>query len=411
MPVTLQDLGWNDHFQRAFDAVAKPGWMPGRLIRETKINFTALLDGGEDVDAVVSGKLWHDAATDAELPAVGDWVAIDPGEAGDEAVIRSILPRQTCFSRKAPGKSSAEQVLGTNVDIVAVVTEPGTDFNPRRMERYFTLIRRSGASPLILLNKTDLFSREEVEKAMQILRELSPECAIISISALHNRGITEFRKCLSKGKTICIVGSSGVGKSTLAKVLAGIEKADSGEIYLDDENITGYDIDHRANAGIGYAFQQPPRFKGMTVARMLSLAAGKNLTEKESCDLLSAVGLCSEDYLNRQLDGTLSGGEMKRIEIATVLAKSHKVSIFDEPEAGIDLWSFSMLIKRFEEIHKEKKECLILISHQERIIQMADKIMVIEDGQVKEYGTKEDVLPTLFQQKTGRMCGQEGGTC
>ena len=109
MPVTLQDLGWNDHFQRAFDAVAKPGWMPGRLIRETKINFTALLDGGEDVDAVVSGKLWHDAATDAELPAVGDWVAIDPGEAGDEAVIRSILPRQTCFSRKAPGKSSANR--------------------------------------------------------------------------------------------------------------------------------------------------------------------------------------------------------------------------------------------------------------------------------------------------------------
>ena len=174
MPVTLQDLGWNDHFQRAFNAVAKPGWVPGRLIRETKINFTALLDGGEDVDAVVSGKLWHDAATDAELPAVGDWVAIDPGEAGDEAVIRAILPRQTCFSRKAPGKSSAEQVLGTNVDTVAVVTEPGTDFNPRRMERYFTLIRRSGAAPLILLNKTDLFSREEVDEAVQALRELSP---------------------------------------------------------------------------------------------------------------------------------------------------------------------------------------------------------------------------------------------
>ena len=146
------------------------------------------------------------------------------------------------------------------------------------------------------------------------------------------------------GEMLVITGPNGGGKSTLAKVLAGIEKANSGEIYLDDENITGYDIDHRANAGIGYAFQQPPRFKGMTVARMLSLAAGKNLTEKESCDLLSAVGLCSEDYLNRQLDGTLSGGEMKRIEIATVLAKSHKVSIFDEPEAGIDLWSFSMLI-------------------------------------------------------------------
>ena len=124
MPVTLQDLGWNDHFQRAFDAVAKPGWVPGRLIRETKINFTALLEGGEDIDAVISGKLWHDAATDAELPAVGDWVAIDPGETGDEAVIRSILPRQTCFSRKAPGKSSAEQVLGTNVDIVSAAAEP-----------------------------------------------------------------------------------------------------------------------------------------------------------------------------------------------------------------------------------------------------------------------------------------------
>ena len=189
MPVTLQDLGWNDHFQNAFDAIAKSGWIPGRLIRETKINFTALLDGGEDIDVVVSGKLWHDAATDAELPAVGDWVAIAPGEAEDEAVIRAILPRQTCFSRKAPGKSSAEQVLGANVDIVAVVTEPGTDFNPRRMERYFTLIRRSGAMPLILLNKVDLFSRKEVEEATHILRELCPECGIICISALRNKGI------------------------------------------------------------------------------------------------------------------------------------------------------------------------------------------------------------------------------
>ena len=194
------------------------------------------------------------------------------------------------------------------------------------------------------------------------------------------------------GEMLVITGPNGGGKSTLAKVLAGIEKANSGEIYLDDENITGYDIDHRANAGIGYAFQQPPRFKGMTVARMLSLAAGKNLTEKESCDLLSAVGLCSEDYLNRQLDGTLSGGEMKRIEIATVLAKSHKVSIF-------------------EEIHREKKECLILISHQEKIINMADKIMVIEDGEVKKYGTKEDVFPTLFQQEKCQKCLNEGGKC
>ena len=146
---------------------------------------------------------------------------------------------------------------------------------------------------------------------------------------------------------------------------------------------------------------------------MLSLAAGKELTEEESCRLLSSVGLCSADYMNRQMDGTLSGGEMKRLEIATVLAKEHKVSIFDEPEAGIDLWSFSMLIKRFEEIHQEKKECLILISHQERIIRMADKIMVIEDGKVKQYGKSEDVLPSLFQQEKCQKCvtGMEGGVC
>ena len=199
---------------------------------------------------------------------------------------------------------------------------------------------------------------------------------------------------VADGEMLVITGPNGGGKSTLAKVLAGIEKADEGRIFLDEEDISGYDIDHRANAGIGYAFQQPPRFKGMTVARMLSLAAGKDLTEAESCKLLSAVGLCSADYLNRQM-------------------KPHKVSIFDEPEAGIDLWSFSMLIKRFEEIHKEKKESLILISHQERIIRMADKIMVIEDGEVKQYGSREEVLPTLFTQEGCGKCanGLEGGVC
>ena len=215
------------------------------------------------------------------------------------------------------------------------------------------------------------------------------------------------------GEMLVITGPNGGGKSTLAKTLIGINKPESGKIYLNDVDITDYDINHRANAGIGYAFQQPPRFKGMTVKRMLSLAAGKELTEEESCRLLSSVGLCSADYMNRQMDGTLSGGEMKRLEIATVLAKAHKVSIFDEPEAGIDLWSFSMLIKRFEEIHQEKKECLILISHQERIIRMADKIMVIEDGKVKQFGKSEDVLPSLFQQEKCQKCvtGMEGGAC
>ena len=215
------------------------------------------------------------------------------------------------------------------------------------------------------------------------------------------------------GEMLVITGPNGGGKSTMAKLLMGIEKPDGGQILLDGQDITEFPIAERAKAGIGFAFQQPPRFKGMTVARMLSLAAGKDLTEAESCKLLSAVGLCSADYLNRQMDGTLSGGEMKRLEIATVLAKPHKVSIFDEPEAGIDLWSFSMLIKRFEEIHKEKKESLILISHQERIIRMADKIMVIEDGEVKQYGSREEVLPTLFTQEGCGKCanGLEGGVC
>lgn len=203
------------------------------------------------------------------------------------------------------------------------------------------------------------------------------------------------------GEMLVITGPNGGGKSTLAKVLAGIEDANGGEIFLDGENITGYDIDHRANAGIGYAFQQPPRFKGMTVKKMLSLAAGKELTEAESCKLLSAVGLCSADYLNRQMDGTLSGGEMKRLEIATVLAKPHKVSIFDEPEAGIDLWSFARLTETFSELHQKHTASMIIISHQERIIQLADEIAVIAGGRIAHRGTTEEILPLILADTLG----------
>ena len=182
---------------------------------------------------------------------------------------------------------------------------------------------------------------------------------------------------VNDGEMLVITGPNGGGKSTLAKLLMGINKETGGKIILDGQDITDYTIDERAKAGIGFAFQQPPRFKGMTVRRLLSLAAGQPLDEKTCCNLLSSVGLCAMEYIDREADATLSGGEMKRIEIATVLAKQHKICVFDEPEAGIDLWSFSMLIKRFEQIHKEKKESLILISHQERIIQMADRIMKI----------------------------------
>ncbi len=206
------------------------------------------------------------------------------------------------------------------------------------------------------------------------------------------------------GEMLVITGPNGGGKSTLAKVLMGIEKADGGQILLDGEDITGYDIDHRAGAGIGFAFQQPPRFKGMTVNKLLSLAAGRDLSEPECCRMLSAVGLCAREYISREVDATLSGGEMKRLEIATVLAKHHKLCIFDEPEAGIDLWSFSMLIQQFEKIHQKKEESLILISHQERIIQMADRIMVIEGGKIAAIGPKDEILPTLLDKGESCVC-------
>lgn len=209
---------------------------------------------------------------------------------------------------------------------------------------------------------------------------------------------------VENGEMLVITGPNGGGKSTLAKVLMGIEKADAGQIILDGEDISGYDIDHRAKAGIGFAFQQPPRFKGMTVDRLLSLAAGEPLPEQVACRMLSSVGLCAKEYLKREIDGTLSGGEMKRIEIATVLAKSHKLCIFDEPEAGIDLWSFSMLIQQFERIHEKKDQMLILISHQERIIRMADRIMVIDDGRIKNIGPREEVLPTLLKEEPFCTC-------
>ena len=202
---------------------------------------------------------------------------------------------------------------------------------------------------------------------------------------------------VADGELLVITGPNGGGKSTMASLLMGIKPQTAGQIILDGEDITGYDIDHRAKAGLGFAFQQPPRFKGMTVKHLIQLSSGGELSEDASCQLLSNVGLCAREYLDRQVDSSLSGGEMKRIEIATAFSKPHKLCIFDEPEAGIDLWSFSMLVQQFEEIHKKKKESIIIISHQERIIQRADRIMVIRDGRVQQIGTKEEVMPLLLE--------------
>ena len=198
------------------------------------------------------------------------------------------------------------------------------------------------------------------------------------------------------GEMLVITGPNGGGKSTLAKTLIGIQTPDSGKIILDGQDITELDINHRANAGIGFAFQQPPRFKGMTVMKLLKLAAKDELSDKECCDLLTAVGLCAKDYIYRQIDGTLSGGEMKRIEIASVLAKEHSLCIFDEPEAGIDLWSFNNLIQVFENMYQKINGSILIISHQERILNIADRIIVIADGEVSTAGSREEVLPKLL---------------
>ena len=181
---------------------------------------------------------------------------------------------------------------------------------------------------------------------------------------------------VADGEMLVITGPNGGGKSTLAKLLMGINESTAGKIILNGEDITGLSINERAQAGIGFAFQQPPRFKGMTVRRLLNLAAGRSLSENECCGLLSSVGLCAQEYIDREADATLSGGEMKRIEIATVLAKPHNLCIFDEPEAGIDLWSFQNLIQVFERMQSRIEDgSILVISHQERIMNIADEII------------------------------------
>ncbi len=219
--MTLADLGWNDFFADAFRKLGLKNCQPARLIRESPINFGAFLGDGEEIDVILSGKVWHDAPNDAELPAVGDWVAVELGGENEDHVIRARLPRQSCFSRKLPGKSSEEQVIGANIDVVAVVTDAAEDYNPRRMERYFALIQRSGAKAVVLINKADLCSKEQCAEAAAALQALCPEASIHITSALHNTGLKVLLSHLKRGTTMCIVGSSGVGKSTLVNQLYG----------------------------------------------------------------------------------------------------------------------------------------------------------------------------------------------
>lgn len=195
---------------------------------------------------------------------------------------------------------------------------------------------------------------------------------------------------------VALTGPNGGGKSTLAKIISGILVPTSGEIYLDGEDITEASVTERARKGISYAFQKPVTFKGLTVKDLLSLASGKQASISEICDILSEVGLCARDYVNRELNDSLSGGELKRIEIAMVMARGTKLSIFDEPEAGIDLWSFQNLIQVFEKMYKQINGTILIISHQERILNIADKIIVIADGQIQKQGTREEILPKLL---------------
>lgn len=201
---------------------------------------------------------------------------------------------------------------------------------------------------------------------------------------------------IGDGKFVVITGPNGGGKSTLAKLIMGVYEKTSGQMIFDGEDISDKNITERAKLGISFAFQQPVHFKGIKVIDLLRLAAGKKLTVAEACEYLAKVGLCAKDYVEREVNASLSGGELKRIEIATVLARGTRFAIFDEPEAGIDLWSFQSLIKVFENIRETINGTILIISHQERILNIADEIVVIENGKVKKQGPKEEILPEIL---------------
>lgn len=223
----------------------------------------------------------------------------------------------------------------------------------------------------------------------------------ISFNAVDEGGKTEIIRDISltipDNKFVVITGPNGGGKSTLAKLIAGIQPLSGGQILFDGEDITEKSITDRARMGIGFAFQQPVRFKGLTVLDLLRIASGSSISISQACEYLSEVGLCAKEYIDREVNASLSGGELKRIEIATILARDVKLAVFDEPEAGIDLWSFNNLIRIFEKMRNtDKKRTILVISHQERILNIADEIIVLADGKILKQGSKDEILPDII---------------
>ena len=233
------------------------------------------------------------------------------------------------------------------------------------------------------------------------LKNLTFEVPLADGSKETKRIIDDLSLTIPDGRFTVITGPNGGGKSTLAKLIMGVERATSGQILLDGEDITDLSISERAKKGIGYGFQQPARFKGMKVKKLLDIAAGKKLPMLACNEYLAKVGLCSASYLTREVDKNLSGGEVKRIEIATILARSSQLMIFDEPEAGIDLWSFARLTETFEQIHAAGTATMIIISHQERIISLADEVIVVGDGELRHRGSPAEILPQILADTLG----------